>query len=64
MHKSFIKINASDVTSADVKAMLQSQRQFAALTDMVDAARRNKMELEGSSSLTEKFFSEVKKIIS
>lgn len=63
MHKSYIKINANDVSSADVKAMLQSQRQITALTELVEVARRSKSELDGKS-LTEKFLLEVKKLIS
>lgn len=63
MQKSFIKINSRDITASDLKAMLHSQIQIAALTEMVDAARHNKLELDGKS-YHEKFLSEVKKIIS
>lgn len=63
MHKSFIKISARDISSSDLKAMLNSQIELARLTEMVDAARNSKLELDGKN-FSEKFFAEVKKIIS
>jgi hypothetical protein len=63
MQKSFIKISSRDITVADLKAMLNSQIQLAQLTELVDQARHTHMELDGKS-LSERFFTEVKKIIS
>lgn len=63
MQKSLIKINSRDITASDLKAMLNSQIQLTELAEMIEAARQNKIELNGKS-LHEKFFSEVKKIIS
>lgn len=63
MQKSFIMINASDVSASDLKVMLQSQIQLAQLTEMVDAARHNKQELKGKN-FSEEFFAKVQKIIS
>lgn len=62
MQKSFIKISARDISASDLKAMLNSQIELARLTEMVDAARHNKLELDGKN-FSEKFFTEVKKII-
>lgn len=63
MYNSLIKVNAHDISESDLKAMVSSQIQLAALTEMSEAARHNKIELTGSS-LREKYFSQVKKIIS
>lgn len=63
MHKSFIKISARDISPSDLKAMLNSQIELARLTEMVDAARNSNLELDGKN-FSEKFFAEVKKIIS
>lgn len=63
MHKSFIKISARDISTSDLKAMLNSQIELARLTEMADAARNNKLDLEGKN-FSEIYFTEVKKIIS
>lgn len=63
MQKSFIKISSRDITSSDLRAMLNSQMQILALTEQVDAARHNKLATENEVS-TEKILSELKKIIS
>lgn len=63
MQKSFIKISARDISVSDLKAMLSSQIQLADLTERVEAARHNKIELN-DKSYTEMFLTEVKKIIS
>lgn len=62
MYKSVIKVNSSDVTLEDLKAMINSQHQLSALTEKAEAARLNKIELHGKS-YTESFFAQVKKII-
>lgn len=62
MHKSIIKVNSSDITLEDLKAMINSQHQLSALTEKVEAARLNKIELNGKS-YSESFFSQVRKII-
>ncbi len=63
MLKSFIKISSRDISASDLKAMLASQLQLSDLTEKAEAARHNKLELNGKS-LTETFLPEVKKIIS
>ena len=55
MHKSIIKVNSSDITLEDLKAMINSQHQLSALTEKVEAARLNKIELNGKS-YSESFF--------
>lgn len=62
MQKSVIKVNSNDVTLEDLKAMINSQLLLSALTEKVEAARHNKIEL-GGNSYTESFFAQVKKII-
>lgn len=61
--KSFIMINANDVSASDLKAMVKSQIQLSRLTEMVDRARHNKQELQ-CKNFSEEFFAKVKTIIS
>lgn len=63
MQKSFIKINARDISPSDLKAMLSSQIQLSDLTELVEAARHNNVDLK-DKSYTETFLTQVKKIIS
>ncbi len=64
MQKSFIKINSRDITVSDLRAMLSSQHQLSALTEMAEHARLNKTEFIDGKTFSEKFLAEVKKIIS
>lgn len=63
MYNSLIKVKAQDISESDLKAMVSSQIQLAALTEMSEAARHNKIELNGSS-YKDTYFLQVKKIIS
>lgn len=63
MKKSFIKVSSKDITMSDLKMMIQSQDRLVELTELVEAARQSKSELDGKS-YSEKFLSQVSKIIS